>query len=56
MWGVRFGALILYAPLRWLPGFPPTRHGDSVKVSRHKFSGLIGHTARLTVEGKPAEE
>ncbi len=43
LWGVRFGEVLLYAPLQWLLGFPAYRHGDWVMVSRHKFSGLVGH-------------
>ncbi len=43
LWGIRFGELLLYLPLRALLGFPGYRQGDWINVSRHKFEGLVGH-------------
>jgi hypothetical protein len=35
--------VFVYPPIQWLTGFPSYRSGDWVNVSRHKFSGLVGH-------------
>jgi hypothetical protein len=40
---IRLAEYLAYPPLIWLANFPRYRHGDWVNVTRHKFSGLIGH-------------
>lgn len=40
---VRLAELIVYPPLTWLVGLPPYPGSDWVRVSRHKFQGLVGH-------------
>lgn len=40
---VRLAEVMIYPMLTRLVGLPKYRHGDWVSVSRHKFSGLIGH-------------
>ena len=42
-WAVRVAEVFVYPPISWLVGFPRYRDGDWVNVSRHKFSGLVGH-------------
>lgn len=42
-WIIRMTEIMLYPLLRWLLGFPRIRHADWITVSRHKFSGLVGH-------------
>lgn len=42
-WIVRMAEVFVYPPIQWLTGFPSYRSGDWVNVSRHKFSGLVGH-------------
>jgi hypothetical protein len=42
-WLIRMVELLLYPPLRWLVGFPKYDEAQWVNVSRHKFSGLVGH-------------
>ena len=42
-WIVRMAQILLYPPLTWLVRFPSYNEGDWVNVSRHKFSGLVGH-------------
>ncbi|MHC5002648.1 MAG: hypothetical protein ACYTJ0_05960 [Planctomycetota bacterium] len=42
-WAVRLGEILLYAPMRWMTGFPRYVHGDWINVSRQKFEGLVGH-------------
>jgi hypothetical protein len=42
-WVVRVSEITLWPPIRWLTGFPSYRSADWVNVSRHKFSGLVGH-------------
>jgi hypothetical protein len=40
---VRAAEVFVYPPIAWLVGFPRYNQGDWVNVSRHKFSGLVGH-------------
>ena len=40
---VRLAEILVYPPLNWLVHLPAYNHADWVNVSRHKFSGLIGH-------------
>jgi hypothetical protein len=40
---VRLAEVAVYPPLTWLVRLPRYNHGDWVNVSRHKFSGLVGH-------------
>jgi hypothetical protein len=40
---VRLAEVLVYPPLTWLVRFPRYKQGDWVNVSRHKFSGLVGH-------------
>jgi len=42
-WLVRMAEIFIYPALVWLVDFPRYRHADWVNVSRHKFSGLVGH-------------
>src|SRR5262245_19550612 len=40
---VRLAELLVYPPLTWLVHLPAYNHAEWVSVSRHKFSGLVGH-------------
>ena len=40
---IRFSQITVYPILIWLLGFPKYNHSEWVNVSRHKFSGLVGH-------------
>ena len=40
---VRLAEILVYPPLTWLVGLPKYKSGEWVNVSRHKFSGLVGH-------------
>ncbi|MFT3786608.1 MAG: hypothetical protein QM770_10635 [Tepidisphaeraceae bacterium] len=42
-WIVRMAELIVYPPLIWIVKLPRYRAADWVNVSRHKFTGLVGH-------------
>lgn len=42
-WSIRFGEILLYPLVRRLIGFPALTQREWISVSRHKFSGLIGH-------------
>lgn len=42
-WLVRLAEVIVYPPLIWIVRFPKYRQGEWINVSRHKFSGLVGH-------------
>ena len=42
-WVIRLAEVFLYPMLTKLVGLPPYRTQDWVNVSRHKFSGLVGH-------------
>jgi hypothetical protein len=42
-WLVRMAQIFLYPMLTWLVRFPSYKEGEWVNVSRHKFSGLVGH-------------
>ena len=42
-WLVRMAEVFIYPPITWLVGFPKYRSADWVRVSRHKFTGLVGH-------------
>lgn len=42
-WVVRVAEVLIYPCLTRLVGLPRYRHGEWVNVSRHKFSGLVGH-------------
>jgi hypothetical protein len=42
-WVIRVVQIAIWPLLALLTGFPRYRGGDWVNVSRHKFSGLIGH-------------
>ena len=42
-WAVRVAEVALYPFLVKLVNFPPYRGGEWVNVSRHKFTGLVGH-------------
>ena len=43
LWLVRMAEIVVYPPLRRLVRFPKYNQGEWVNVSRHKFSGLVGH-------------
>lgn len=40
---IRIAELVVYPPLTWLIRLPRYTHSEWVNVSRHKFSGLVGH-------------
>ncbi len=40
---VRLGQIIIYPLLVWTLNFPKYKDGDWINISRHKFSGLVGH-------------
>ncbi|CAG1007722.1 hypothetical protein PHYC_03469 [Phycisphaerales bacterium] len=42
-WIVRMAQIFIYPLLSLLIGLPRYKHGEWVSVSRHKFSGLVGH-------------
>lgn len=42
-WLVRMAQILVYPALIWLVEFPRYRHAEWVNVSRHKFTGLVGH-------------
>jgi hypothetical protein len=42
-WVTRLAEAFVYPPIAWLTGFPRYRGAEWVNVSRHKFSGLVGH-------------
>lgn len=42
-WFIRFAEVVVYPPLVWIVRFPRYRQGEWINVSRHKFSGLVGH-------------
>jgi len=42
-WIVRVAEIVVYPPLTWLIRLPRYNHADWVNVSRHKFTGLVGH-------------
>jgi len=42
-WIVRMAEVFIYPPITWLIDLPKYRDADWVNVSRHKFSGLVGH-------------
>jgi hypothetical protein len=42
-WFVRIAQITIYPPLVWLVNLPAYNAADWVSVSRHKFSGLVGH-------------
>lgn len=42
-WCTRMITVTVYPGLTLLVGLPPYKHGEWVNVSRHKFSGLVGH-------------
>ncbi|MBX3351793.1 MAG: hypothetical protein KF684_02570 [Phycisphaeraceae bacterium] len=42
-WFIRAAEVIVYPPLVWIVRFPRYRQGEWINVSRHKFSGLVGH-------------
>ena len=42
-WLIRLAEVFVYRPLPWLVDFPRYDSRDWVNVSRHKFSGLVGH-------------
>jgi hypothetical protein len=42
-WIVRMAEVFIYPPIAMLTGFPRYKGADWVTVSRHKFSGLVGH-------------
>jgi hypothetical protein len=42
-WLVRVVEIVTYPPLCWLVGLPKYDSAQWVNVSRHKFSGLVGH-------------
>ncbi|HTL30377.1 MAG TPA: hypothetical protein VL282_14195 [Tepidisphaeraceae bacterium] len=42
-WFTRMAEIALYPALTALVGLPPYKSGDWVNVSRHKFTGLVGH-------------
>ena len=39
---VRLAEYCVYPPVTWLIGLPKYQHRDWVRVSRHKFTGLVG--------------
>jgi hypothetical protein len=42
-WIVRMAEVFVYPPIAMLTGFPRYKSSDWVRVSRHKFRGLVGH-------------
>jgi hypothetical protein len=40
---IRMAEVLIYPPIQKLVGFPSYKGSDWVRVSRHKFSGLVGH-------------
>ena len=42
-WAVRVAEILLYPFLIWIVRFPRYTQGDWIRVSRHKFDGLVGH-------------
>jgi len=42
-WFVRLAEIFAYPVLNWLVELPPYRQAEWVRVSRHKFRGLVGH-------------
>ncbi len=42
-WLVRLAQYVVYPPLTWLVRLPRYNQAEWVNVSRHKFSGLVGH-------------
>ncbi|MBC8106000.1 MAG: hypothetical protein H7Z14_05375 [Anaerolineae bacterium] len=42
-WIVRLAEVFIYPPITWLIDLPKYNNADWVNVSRHKFSGLVGH-------------
>lgn len=42
-WVVRVAEYFIYTPLTWTVKLPRYDHREWVNVSRHKFSGLVGH-------------
>ena len=42
-WLARVVEIVIYPPITWLVHFPKYRSADWVRVSRHKFDGLVGH-------------
>ncbi|HRK17124.1 MAG TPA: hypothetical protein PK490_22775, partial [Prosthecobacter sp.] len=42
-WLVRMAQILVYPALIWLVESPRYRHAEWVNVSRHKFTGLVGH-------------
>jgi hypothetical protein len=42
-WIVRVGEWVVYPPLTWIVRLPKYDDAEWVNVSRHKFSGLVGH-------------
>ena len=42
-WLTRVAEVVVWPPITWLVGLPSYRGADWVNVSRHKFSGLVGH-------------
>ncbi|MDA0771550.1 MAG: hypothetical protein O3C63_01270 [Cyanobacteria bacterium] len=40
---LRFGEIVLYAPLRWILGFPKYKEEEWINISRQKIDGLVGH-------------
>jgi hypothetical protein len=42
-WIIRVAEVVVWPPITWLVGLPRYRGADWVNVSRHKFSGLVGH-------------
>ncbi|MDX2114619.1 MAG: hypothetical protein SFZ24_03225 [Planctomycetota bacterium] len=40
---IRVAQYLVYPPLTWLIGLPRYRAADWINVSRHKFTGLVGH-------------
>jgi hypothetical protein len=42
-WVIRVAEVFIWPPMTWLIALPRYRSADWVNVSRHKFSGLVGH-------------
>lgn len=40
---LRLGEIVLYAPLRWILGFPKYKEEEWINISRQKITGLVGH-------------
>lgn len=40
---IRLGEIFIYPLLVWTLNFPKYKSGDWINISRHKFSGLVGH-------------